>query len=353
MTSKLKLELSAQKDNEILYTNWQIARLSNDFSEFYYKSVLLYDISQYLKEGVRKNDIIIFNSSININSQYIKYKVPQLDLSNPKDIVKYYHLGSPISLYPNKKISILHEIFEAYRVYFSILNKHKLNLGSKTEDLLELFNISRQISETSFDFRFVKFFEEKVIENNDLQTNNREKCIQEIRTSFKSKDEELIDLVNKFDENSPSKQFNYIFNRYERPIIGVHTTSERIDLLGSDFFVQSEFTYANSRFLETNSIEQNSPLKMLLTMSVIIIPNLWLILKEKLNLMRQQSHNNNLDQKISDLETEISNLEKKAQQEGISLNQATQLPDLKNTVIKKGESVLNEFRTTIIEEKQQ
>ncbi len=32
------------------------------------------------------------------------------------------------------------------------------------------------------------------------------------------------------------------------------------------------------------------------------------LLKEKLNLMRQQNHNNNLDQKILDLETEISNL---------------------------------------------
>ncbi|HFI0162074.1 TPA: hypothetical protein ACGOSQ_002170, partial [Streptococcus suis] len=76
MVNKLKLRLSAQKDNYTLYTNWQIAKLSNDFSEFYYKTILLKDLSEYLSQGVQLNEVIIFNSSININSQYTKYKNP-------------------------------------------------------------------------------------------------------------------------------------------------------------------------------------------------------------------------------------------------------------------------------------
>ena len=218
--NKLELKLSSQKSDDTLYTNWQISKLSNDFSEFYYKSVLLHDISIYLDQGVLKKDVIIFNSSIKINNQYTKYRNAELDLNNPTDVVKFYHLGSPISLFPNKQVLVLHELFEAYRVYFSIVSKYKLNLGNKRDDLSELFNISRECSDVLY-FSFVEFFSEKLIENNELESDNRRKCLQEIQSKFKIRDNELIELFSSFDEKQLSKQFDYIFNRFERPIVGI------------------------------------------------------------------------------------------------------------------------------------
>ena len=150
------------------------------------------------------------------------------------------------------------------------------------------------------------------------------------------------------DERKPSKQFNYVFNRFERPIVGIKLTNDKFKLLGSDFFVQSKFTYSNSRFLETNSIKQNSPLEIILTMSPIIIPNLLLILREKKSLLMQQSTNNNLDQEIANLDQEINHIYSLAQSEGITLSNTTQLSELQYTVIKKGKSVLDELETKVI-----
>ena len=329
--NKLALKLSSQKSDDTLYTNWQISKLSNDFSEFYYKSVLLHDISIYLNQGVLKKDVIIFNSSIKINNQYTKYRSSELDLNNPTDVVKYYHLGSPISLFPNKQVLVLHEFFEAYRVYLS-----------------ELFNISRESSDV-LNFSFVEFFSEKITENNELESDNRRKCLQEIQSKFKIRDNELIELFNSFDEKQLSKQFDYIFNRFERPIVGIKMEDDKIKLLGNEFFVQSKFTYSNDRFLETRSISQNSPLEMILNMSIIVVPYLWLILREKRDVMEMQNQNGQLDQEIARLDTEIKNLEKISEDEDISLNQSTPLPNLKKSVIQKGESVLDELEAKVMQ----
>lgn len=346
--NKLALKLSSQKSDDTLYTNWQISKLSNDFSEFYYKSVLLHDISIYLNQGVLKKDVIIFNSSIKINNQYTKYRSSELDLNNPTDVVKYYHLGSPISLFPNKQVLVLHEFFEAYREYFSITSKYKLNLGNKRDDLSELFNISRESSDV-LNFSFVEFFSEKITENNELESDNRRKCLQEIQSKFKIRDNELIELFNSFDEKQLSKQFDYIFNRFERPIVGIKMEDDKIKLLGNEFFVQSKFTYSNDRFLETRSISQNSPLEMILNMSIIVVPYLWLILREKRDVMEMQNQNGQLDQEIARLDTEIKNLEKISEDEDISLNQSTPLPNLKKSVIQKGESVLDELEAKVMQ----
>ena len=345
---KIKLQLSAQKSDETLYTNWQISKISNDFSEFYYKSVLLHDISTNIDRGVLKNHVIIFNSSININNQYSKYSTPELDLSNPADILKYYHLGSPISLHPNRQILILHELFEAYRVYFSLINKYKLNLGSKKDDLSILYGISLEYLDKRLDLQLVTFFESRVIENNEFLSERKDECIKEIRTHFKNHEDKFKKIIEDLDERKPSKQFNYVFNRFERPIVGIKLTNDKFKLLGSDFFVQSKFTYSNSRFLETNSIKQNSPLEIILTMSPIIIPNLLLILREKKSLLMQQSTNNNLDQEIANLDQEINHIYSLAQSEGITLSNTTQLSELQYTVIKKGKSVLDELETKVI-----
>ena len=269
-------------------------------------------------------------------------------MNNPTDVVKYYHLGSPISLFPNKQVLVLHEFFEAYRVYFSITSKYKLNLGNKRDDLSELFNISRESSDV-LNFSFVEFFSEKITENNELESDNRRKCLQEIQSKFKIRDNELIELFNSFDEKQLSKQFDYIFNRFERPIVGIKMEDDKIKLLGNEFFVQSKFTYSNDRFLETRSISQNSPLEMILNMSIIVVPYLWLILREKRDVMEMQNQNGQLDQEIARLDTEIKNLEKISEDEDISLNQSTPLPNLKKSVIQKGESVLDELEAKVMQ----
>ncbi|HEL2442260.1 TPA: hypothetical protein ACT2IM_002070 [Streptococcus suis] len=345
MVNKLKLRLSAQKDNYTLYTNWQIAKLSNDFSEFYYKTILLKDLSEYLSQGVQLNEVIIFNSSININSQYTKYKNPILNLNSSNDVLKYYHLGSPVPLFPNRQILVIHEFFEAYRQYYSIVNRHKLFIGSKKEDLSKLYEISKKESIT--EFNIVDFFISSITESN-IDNDNRKKCIKEIDGAFKNFNREFQKSLENHLEYK-SEQFNYIFNRFERPIIGVKLADDEIKLLGSDFFVQSEFTYSNSRFLETNLIKQNSPLEMTLTMSLLILPSILIILREKWILMIAQNKNGELDQEILNLEKEIKKMEAKSQQEGLSINSPSQLPDsLLNSVNKKGRQVFDELDVEVI-----
>ncbi|HEM5232536.1 TPA: hypothetical protein U1335_002112, partial [Streptococcus suis] len=172
--------------------------------------------------------------------------------------------------------------------------------------------------------------------------------IKEIDGAFKNFNREVQKSLENHLEYK-SEQFNYVFNRFERPIIGVKLADDEIKLLGSDFFVQSEFTYSNSRFLETNLIKQNSPLEMTLTMSLLILPSILIILREKWILMIAQNKNGELDQEILNLEKEIKKMEAKSQQEGLSINSPSQLPDsLLNSVNKKGRQVFDELDVEVI-----
>ncbi|MGT2713420.1 hypothetical protein [Streptococcus pluranimalium] len=346
MTNKLKLKLSAQKDNHTLYTNWQIAKLSNDFSEFYYKTILLNDLADYLSKGTQWNEVIIINSSININNLYTKYKDPILNLNNSNDVLKYYHLGSPVPLIFNKQILVVHEFFEAYRRYYSIVNKHKLFIGSKKEDLSKLYEISKR--ENVIKFNLIDFFVNSVTDNNIIDSDNRKKCIQEIKNVFKNFNREFQKSLEESVEYK-SGQFNYIFNRFERPIIGIKMADDKIKLLGSDFFVQSKFTNSNSRFLETNLIKQNSPLEMILTMAPVVLPSIILILREKWNWMIKQNKKGELDQEILHIEKEIRELEDKSQQEGISTSISSQAPNsLIDAVSRKGKQVFDELDVEVV-----
>ena len=87
---------------------------------------------------------------------------------------------------------------------------------------------------------------------------------------------------------------------------------------------------------------------MILNMSIIVVPYLWLILREKRNVMEMQNQNGQLDEEIARLNTEIENLERISGDEGISLNQSTPLPNLKKSVIQKGESVLDELEAKVM-----
>ncbi|HEM5249507.1 TPA: hypothetical protein U1346_002163 [Streptococcus suis] len=259
--------------------------------------------------------------------------------------MKYYHLGSPVPLFPNRQILVIHEFFEAYRQYYSIVNRHKLFIGSKKEDLSKLYEISKKESIT--EFNIVDFFISSITESN-IDNDNRKKCIKEIDGAFKNFNREVQKSLENHLEYK-SEQFNYVFNRFERPIIGVKLADDEIKLLGSDFFVQSEFTYSNSRFLETNLIKQNSPLEMTLTMSLLILPSILIILREKWILMIAQNKNGELDQEILNLEKEIKKMEAKSQQEGLSINSPSQLPDsLLNSVNKKGRQVFDELDVEVI-----
>lgn len=198
------------------------------------------------------------------------------------------------------------------------------------------------------EFNLVDFFEESIQNNNVANGDNKKKCVQEIRNVFKNSMQKLQQSLEEQVKHK-SEEFHYIFNRFERPIIGIKVADDKIKLLGSDFFVQSKFTYSNSRFLETNSIKQNSPLEMILTMSILVLPSIVLILREKLVLMQQQNKNGELDQEIASLEQEIRNLENKGQQAGIAINQPDHVqPGLIDSVKRKGKQVLNEFDTEVI-----
>ncbi|HEM5239006.1 TPA: hypothetical protein U1344_002128 [Streptococcus suis] len=65
--------------------------------------------------------------------------------------------------------------------------------------------------------------------------------------------------------------------------------------------------------------------------------------------MIAQNKNGELDQEILNLEKEIKKMEAKSQQEGLSINSPSQLPDsLLNSVNKKGRQVFDELDVEVI-----
>lgn len=339
---KIKLEIRGSKLDDTLFTNWQISKVSNDFSEFYYKTILLNDISLLESRGIRREDILIFNSSININSKYSRYVSGMLDLNSPRDIENLFYLGSPRTLSSNKKYELLYEFFESYRVYFSVVNKYRLNVGSKRETLFLLYNKLEVILDNLESFNIYDFFYGILNQNNTIRNENFRKCSVELKNVFKSYQNNIDNVIKNTKITQVDKRFIYIFNRFERPIIAYIDQGEKIKILGDDFFVHSKFNYENKRFLETNSISQNSPLVMLLTMSPIILPYLLLILREKYNYYIANNLEGEYDSEIIYYEEEIEKLEIAIEENNL-IEDYRDIPELLEPVLEKGKKIIDEY----------
>lgn len=333
LDKKMKIKFSGEKNNNDLYSGWEINRISDNFNEFYYKNELLKTLEELIKSGTKPSDIWILNKSINIKTKYIKYKTGEINFSNPNSIMHLYFLGSPTPLYTNKKIMLLSLGFEAFRSVFSICNKYTLNMPNKVSTLNGMLD---DLNSEQID-TLTNYLKRIVFDTNDrIDSKLKKKLESEIKNSLENIDKNFVRLLKEpFKDNisfpkdlKKYDNFDTIFNSYERPIIIVNTNSSlnrdetELNIICSEFFVSEKFKKNNTRFLETNLISQNSPLAYVMTLSVTLLPTLVLIYRKRKELLefKRENYGNQitdqeiidaLDRELNELDTKLNCLEEK------------------------------------------
>ncbi|MDA9472951.1 hypothetical protein [Enterococcus sp. 5H] len=316
---KPTVKLISSRDS--LYSGWEITRISKTINNVYYQNELINTIRALLIGGTDPKDIYVLNDSVNIGNQYTKYSSGIIDIDNKKGLVKWYHLGSPISLFPDKFVSLIFLIFEAYRETVTFCNKNQFLLPNKEESLFEMKqninNLNFSIKDTIFRF---------IISKNNIDKNTKEKMSSlEKKLDFYDKKMEetksnnysvefIIENMNdnkmKFDPNSEFKKY---FLATNRPIVLVREENN-LRILCSELIVRSKFQHSNYRFFENKSISQNSPLCYIVAFGIGFLPTLINVTKQRIYLHKTRIDNlkraKDKDEEILILENEIEELEK-------------------------------------------
>lgn len=116
-----RLDITFTRQNDELLSPWEISHFINQFSSNYYKNELLISISKALNSGIQAENIFVLDDSFNINITYSKLDI--IDLNTTRGIKQLYHLGKPVSLFPNGHIHAVNIIFHFFRTLNEIIYK--------------------------------------------------------------------------------------------------------------------------------------------------------------------------------------------------------------------------------------
>lgn len=326
MKEKVKIDIKGQK--KYLYSTRQITQIIDTISEKHYKN-------EILREIVYSDDIknvIVLNESVKVNQKYndINEENFRIDSSN---LLQIYHKGMPYSLTIDKKIMLMNVTFKIFkRLYqhYSEKNK-KMSRETKEELLFELYEIitSEEYSESSINkfFKRNSTYDNKKIKSIKNKINNTIKMFDkyEIYKSLdsKQKEDEKYRDIKKIEKN-----FFKNFYSLSKPIIYIQIDNSNWKMLGVRMIKEKYFKHSNPKFVDTNKIEQNSPLTIVLAVSSTFMPiliKLSKILYE--SSLKKKNHNEDL----------------KEFEEIIAITQSQyERPDLTLQEIKEIENELNE-----------
>ncbi|HDT6292938.1 TPA: hypothetical protein QFY15_002488 [Staphylococcus aureus] len=326
MKEKVKIDIKGQK--KYLYSTRQITQIIDTISEKHYKN-------EILREIVYSDDIknvIILNESVKVNQKYndINEENFRIDSNN---LLQIYHKGIPYSLTIDKQIMLMNvtfKIFKGLYQHYSEKNK-KMSRETKEELLFELYKIitSEEYSESAinnffkrnstYDNKRIKYIKNKI--NNTMKLFDKYEIYKSLDS--KQKEDEKYRDIKKIE-----KSFSKNFYSLSKPIIYIQTENNSWKMLGVRMIKEKYFKHSNPKFVDTNKIEQNSPLIIVLAVSTTFIPIL-IKLSKKLyeSSKKKKNHNENLKEFEEIIEMTQSQYER---------------PDLTLQEIKEIENELNE-----------
>lgn len=136
---RIKLKLKS-KDSTTL-SGWQLQEFIKNINKGYCKLDIINEISRLINQGEKPENIIIINKSYDINNAYTYLqKSNEIDLNKLSTIENLYHLGIPVSMYPNKRIKEIAIIFTLYSKIYTLFNRENIPVISK-DKLKEYINL--------------------------------------------------------------------------------------------------------------------------------------------------------------------------------------------------------------------
>lgn len=294
-TSK-KLEVKLVRNDATLLTSWQISDFISQLTKHYYKNEIINTISLALKHGISPKNIIIFEESFEINNSYSNIN-GLLDFNNIPDVRTFYHLGEPISMFPNQEIIAINSAFSYFRKINEILGKYKFTRLDKNKlqyyysmikdklphenVIAEMENLAKEIVKESANKNADRDqFHSKVqkLTKDTLEKySNYEKDLESLEILTSSLEDNEFDIFNDTKYKQLEKDyFNDFFTKFEnlkRPIVGVfNSDTQKVQIFCQGFMNRAK--HDPSRFLDLKSISHNSPYEAIFTIGIPIVVSL-------------------------------------------------------------------------------
>lgn len=277
--NRIGIELKSDSDNPL--SGWQFQELISNLNKGYSKLDLVNEISRLLNKGVSPENIIIMNKSYEINNKY-KYLrgTGEIDLNKADKVKCFYHLGRPISMYPNDYIKMIEIIFKLYDKSYTLFKKHKIENVSKK-------NLIKYIDKKQEFDKIIDQFQKDLMKNIDLEVEDKAeaeaikntintyidnskqqyKLYSEDITSIKKfediKDKEFLELSEdnrKLFSEMEKKYYNEFFKKFkklDRPIILQYDNySNKLSVIRKEYMLND---IESDNFLDYKSYSHNSP----------------------------------------------------------------------------------------------
>ncbi|PNZ77102.1 hypothetical protein, partial [Staphylococcus microti] len=270
MKDKIRVEISGEKKN--LYSSRQITQIIDAISEKHYKNELVHEI---IALNNIKN-IVIMDESAKINHKY-KDIDDEPFIIDSKSLLSIYHKGKLSSIIVDINLMLMSETFKIFRELYQNYNEHneKMSIQIKEEMLFNLYSIirtrrftSNELDEflqkyTSYTPRKIKSIKNKL--NKTVNLYKKHKAYKYVYYIGSNKDEyrDVIKLENEFSES---------FRRLSKPILYVQFDDNRWKMLGVKMIKEEHFQHSNSQFLDINTIKQESPLFIAISVSALFLP---------------------------------------------------------------------------------
>ena len=136
-----RIKLKLKSEDSTTLSGWQLQEFIKNVNKGYCKLDIINEISRLINQGEKPENIIIINKSYDINNAYTYLqKSNEIDLNKLSTIENLYHLGIPVSMYPNKRIKDIAIIFTLYSKIYTLFNRENIPVISK-DKLKEYINV--------------------------------------------------------------------------------------------------------------------------------------------------------------------------------------------------------------------
>ncbi len=310
--NKINIKLKRNKDD---MNSWEVNDFLNRLSNTSYKYEILNEIGMRINNGLKPENIVILSNSFDFALKYRNLKNRRkIDLHKESDVIALYHLGSPISFFPNSYIYRFNYIFQVFREINELLRKSKCNRLGK--DLLyqyaryDLNDIILKIKEDSIrkfkekDNDANNLFERKlenIINKYTLKRNTYENDRLEFDKVLNLKEHEIEDDYKEkyyYIEGKYFNAFSKLFSKLDRPIVGIYDDENKnIEILCINYIYRAN---NSENGVEIREITHNSPLLFNLVICATMAPSIYGLIKS----IKVNNENSKIESSNSKLKSE-------------------------------------------------
>ncbi|MED2692239.1 hypothetical protein [Bacillus toyonensis] len=324
MANRYKFTLIQDKNEHL--KSWRVTDFVDKISFLNYKKEIINEIHRLLDNGVKSHQIIIFDKSFSIHKRY-EY-LGKHNLKSETGVKNLYHLGKPISLYPNKRVYAIYNVFEVFSKLYTAFNAEGIIL--KKDELHEFINeaIDNITNENISIEKLKKYINvslKRVKDKKRYETLNK-KCedlferLEKKNIKVNNEIDEYILMENLLKDNSlkestleKQERYNHLKKKYidkfgslfinsTRPIVAViNEELNRIDILGVNFIKRNSF---DERQVDLKEVKHNSPFTICFFAGYALLNLIHQVYANKLD--KQKLEDDYSDEELEDLEAEYA-----------------------------------------------